>query len=264
MFGRRATSCEFIISSRTCFSLEADNRYLILEYIEGGELFEYIVQKGRLEIQEALRYFQQIIYAVHYCHCFNIAHRDLKPENILLDKDKNVKIADFGMAAWEGAAEMLETSCGSPHYASPEILNGKKYSGASADVWSCGVILYALVSGSLPFHDEVIETLLRKVRLGEYQMPRDIPSEAQNLISRMLQKDVSKRITILEVMGHSFFLSQPTINPTSAKNVSLLKDTLKEPFLKSEDIDADIFANLRALWPELSDKALLKTLRSNE
>ncbi len=93
-----------------------------MEYVPGGELFDYLVQRGRLPLSEALHYFQQIIHAVDYCHRFNICHRDLKPENLLLDKDKNIKVADFGMAAWEAGERMLETSCGSPHYASPEIV----------------------------------------------------------------------------------------------------------------------------------------------
>jgi serine/threonine protein kinase len=200
---------------------------------------------------------------VHYCHCFNIAHRDLKPENILLDKKKNVKIADFGMAIWEGSAGMLETSCGSPHYACPEILDGKKYSGAPADVWSCGVILYALLSGTLPFHDEVIEALLRKVRLGQFQMPRDIPKAAQNLISQMLQKDVRKRITIPEILQHPFFRRKPASEPESFSSAELLKDTLCEP-TNPEDVDGEVFSNLRALWPELSDKTLLGKLQTKE
>jgi serine/threonine protein kinase len=93
-----------------------------MEYVPGGELFDYLVKRGRLPVSEALHYFQQIIHAVDYCHRFNICHRDLKPENLLLDKDKNIKVADFGMAAWEAGERMLETSCGSPHYASPEIV----------------------------------------------------------------------------------------------------------------------------------------------
>lgn len=97
-------------------------RYLIMEYVPGGELFDYLVKRGRLPVSEALHYFQQIVHAVDYCHRFNICHRDLKPENLLLDKDKNIKVADFGMAAWEAGDRMLETSCGSPHYASPEIV----------------------------------------------------------------------------------------------------------------------------------------------
>lgn len=93
-----------------------------MEYVPGGELFDYLVKRGRLPESEALHYFQQIVHAVDYCHRFNICHRDLKPENLLLDKDKNIKVADFGMAAWQAGERMLETSCGSPHYASPEIV----------------------------------------------------------------------------------------------------------------------------------------------
>jgi serine/threonine protein kinase len=104
------------------FATELTTSYLIMEYVPGGELFDYLVKRGRLPVSEALHYFQQIIHAVDYCHRFNICHRDLKPENLLLDKDKNIKVADFGMAAWEAGERMLETSCGSPHYASPEIV----------------------------------------------------------------------------------------------------------------------------------------------
>lgn len=93
-----------------------------MEYVEGGELFDYLVKRGKLHADEALHYFQQIISGVDYCHRFNICHRDLKPENLLLDKEKNIKIADFGMAALERGGQLLETSCGSPHYASPEIV----------------------------------------------------------------------------------------------------------------------------------------------
>jgi serine/threonine protein kinase len=98
-----------------------------MEYVPGGELFDYLVKRGRLPVSEALHYFQQIIHAVDYCHRFNICHRDLKPENLLLDRDKNIKVADFGMAAWEAGERMLETSCGSPHYASPEIVAVRRY-----------------------------------------------------------------------------------------------------------------------------------------
>jgi serine/threonine-protein kinase HSL1 (negative regulator of Swe1 kinase) len=264
MYGRQVISCKSFHRHPSLLPFAFTTSYLILEYIEGGELFEYIVQKGRLDLNEALRYFQQIIHAVHYCHCFNIAHRDLKPENILLDKNKNVKVADFGMAIWESAAGMLETSCGSPHYASPEILNGKRYSGASADVWSCGVILYALITGTLPFHDEAIEVLLRKVRAGQFDMPKDIPKEAQDLISRMLQKDVAKRITIPEILRHPFFCMLPTSEPSERKNAILLMENLIEPIPQVEQVDAEIFANLRTLWPTLSDKVLLDKLQSEK
>ncbi len=134
-----------------------------MEYVEGGELFDYLVKKGRLIESEAVGFFQQIILGVDYCHRHLICHRDLKPENLLLDRYRNVKIADFGMASLQAPSTMLETSCGSPHYASPEIIKGIRYDGRTADVWSCGVVLFALVSGSLPFDDENVRRLLLKV-----------------------------------------------------------------------------------------------------
>jgi serine/threonine-protein kinase HSL1, negative regulator of Swe1 kinase len=170
--------------------------YLVMEYVEGGELFDYLVEQGRLPVPEALQYFQQTIFAVDYCHRFNIAHRDLKPENILFDRDKNIKVADFGMATWDSGAGMLETSCGSPHYASPEVISGKQYQGSTADIWSCGVVLYALLAGKLPFDDQDMVHLLDKVKAGKYIMPTEIPLAAQDLLCRMLEKDVTKRISV--------------------------------------------------------------------
>ena len=137
--------------------------YLILEYVEGGELFDYLCERGRLPAREALGYFQQIIAAIDYCHRFNIAHRDLKPENLLLDRDKNIKVADFGMAVWQSAGNMLNTACGSPHYAAPEVIKGEAYDGTAADIWSCGVILYVMLCGRLPFDDDHIPMLFKKI-----------------------------------------------------------------------------------------------------
>lgn len=134
-----------------------------MELVEGGELFDYLVKKGRLSENEAVGFFQQIIMGLEYCHRHLICHRDLKPENLLLDKYRNVKIADFGMASLQPPSVMLETSCGSPHYASPEVIKGIKYDGKLSDIWSCGIILYALVTGNLPFDDENIRKLLNKV-----------------------------------------------------------------------------------------------------
>lgn len=119
--------------------------YLILEHVSGGELFDYLVKKGRLTPKEARRFFRQIISALDFCHSHSICHRDLKPENLLLDDKTNIRIADFGMASLQVEGSMLETSCGSPHYACPEVIRGEKYDGRRADVWSCGVILYALL-----------------------------------------------------------------------------------------------------------------------
>lgn len=158
--------------------------YLVLEYVDGGELFDYLVSKGKLSEPEAVHYFTQIIQGVSYCHSFNICHRDLKPENLLLDKkNKVIKIADFGMAALELPNKLLETSCGSPHYASPEIVMGKPYHGGPSDVWSCGIILFALLTGHLPFNDDNIKKLLLKVQAGRFQLPPYLTNDAKDLIT---------------------------------------------------------------------------------
>uniref|UniRef100_A0A2K6GSG1 BR serine/threonine kinase 2 n=1 Tax=Propithecus coquereli TaxID=379532 RepID=A0A2K6GSG1_PROCO len=119
--------------------------YLVLEHVSGGELFDYLVKKGRLTPKEARKFFRQIISALDFCHSHSICHRDLKPENLLLDEKNNIRIADFGMASLQVGDSLLETSCGSPHYACPEVIRGEKYDGRKADVWSCGVILFALL-----------------------------------------------------------------------------------------------------------------------
>ena len=121
--------------------------YVVMEYVKSGELFDYIVEKGRLGENEARHFFQQIVSGVEYCHRNMVVHRDLKPENLLLDAKSNVKIADFGLSNVMRDGHFLKTSCGSPNYAAPEVISGKLYSGPEVDVWSCGVILYALLCG---------------------------------------------------------------------------------------------------------------------
>ncbi|KAK7012265.1 CAMK/CAMKL/GIN4 protein kinase [Favolaschia claudopus] len=234
--------------------------YLILEYVQGGELFEHLCKKGRLPTEEALRYFQQIISAMDYCHKFNIAHRDLKPENILLDEDFNVKIADFGMAAWQ-ANGMLRTSCGSPHYAAPEIVSAQAYNGSAADIWSCGVILHALLAGRLPFDDDDIGVLLEKVMEGVFEMPDDIDPLAQDLIKRMLARNVEDRITMPEVLQHPFYTS---IKPRPSNFTIPNLDHIAQPIGSLASIDPDIFANLRTLWHGVPDDEIVHLLRNDE
>jgi serine/threonine protein kinase len=180
------------------YALIRTRSFLILEWIEGGELFDLIVNRGRLPPLEALAYFKQIIHGLSYCHAFSIAHRDLKPENILIHGSNNelVKIADWGMAAFQSPYAQLETSCGSPHYASPEIIRGERYEGTKADIWSVGVVLFALVAGKLPFDDKHVPHLLSKVKSGKFEIPPYVYPEAADLIKRMLVVDVHKRITV--------------------------------------------------------------------
>uniref|UniRef100_A0A0D6QS72 non-specific serine/threonine protein kinase n=1 Tax=Araucaria cunninghamii TaxID=56994 RepID=A0A0D6QS72_ARACU len=141
--------------------------FVVMEYVKSGELFDYIVEKGRLQEDEARCFFQQIISGVEYCHRNMVVHRDLKPENLLLDSKCNVKIADFGLSNVMRDGHFLKTSCGSPNYAAPEVISGKLYAGPEVDVWSCGVILYALLCGSLPFDDENIPNLFKKIKIDE-------------------------------------------------------------------------------------------------
>ena len=234
-----------------------DELFLVMELIEGGELFDYLVKKGRLAEDEGRQFFQQMLLGLDYCHRHLICHRDLKPENLLLDSNRNIKIADFGMARFQHTGKMLETSCGSPHYASPEIIKGIKYDGPASDIWSSGVILYALLSGSLPFDDDNIRRLLAKVKAGVYQIPDHVSPDAQNLIERMLVIDPCKRITLEEIFQHPWF----TNNGKQAIARTQIPREIQE-VASIEVVDPEIIKNLCYLGWEESE--LVGPLRSNE
>jgi len=178
--------------------------YIGLEYAANGELFNYISQKTKLDESDSMFFFRQIIYGVEYLHSLGICHRDLKPENILLDENLNIKIADFGFARFT-KSNIAKTSCGSPHYVAPEVIAGESYDARLADVWSCGVILYALVTGCLPFDDPSIKVLLYKVKKGAFNMP-PVSKEFADLLTKILTRDPSKRITIAGIKQHPAFL----------------------------------------------------------
>ncbi|KAM8836464.1 serine/threonine-protein kinase BRSK2 isoform 6-T7 [Spinachia spinachia] len=180
--------------------------YLVLEHVSGGELFDYLVKKGRLTPKEARKFFRQIISALDFCHSHSICHRDLKPENLLLDEKNNIRIADFGMASLQVGDSLLETSCGSPHYACPEVIRGEKYDGRRADVWSCGVILFALLVGALPFDHDNLRQLLEKVKSGVFHMPHFIPPDCQSLLKSMIEVNPEKRLTLEAIQKHAWYL----------------------------------------------------------
>lgn len=236
--------------------------YLILEYIEGGELFDYLIERGRLLEVEAINYFRQIIHGIGYLHQFNICHRDLKPENLLLDFDKKIKIADFGMAALEVDEKLLETSCGSPHYASPEIVAGKNYHGAPSDIWSCGIILFALLTGHLPFDDENIRKLLMKVQNGRFIMPTDLSWEAKDLISKMLQVNPDDRITIEGILRHPLLTKHAGSPDDEARELDLILHSNIKPIQSMDGIDAEIVRNLCILFHNCPEEQIIKCLLS--
>ncbi|XP_008297131.1 MAP/microtubule affinity-regulating kinase 3-like isoform X2 [Stegastes partitus] len=174
--------------------------YLVMEYASGGEVFDYLVAHGRMKEKEARAKFRQIVSAVQYCHQKHIVHRDLKAENLLLDADMNIKIADFGFSNEFTFGGKLDTFCGSPPYAAPELFQGKKYDGPEVDVWSLGVILYTLVSGSLPFDGQNLKELRERVLRGKYRIPFYMSTDCENLLKRFLVLNPGKRGTLEQIM----------------------------------------------------------------
>ncbi|KAJ6661902.1 hypothetical protein lerEdw1_013073 [Lerista edwardsae] len=194
--------------------------YLIMEYASGGEVFDYLVAHGRMKEKEARAKFRQIVSAVQYCHQKRIVHRDLKAENLLLDADMNIKIADFGFSNEFTVGNKLDTFCGSPPYAAPELFQGKKYDGPEVDVWSLGVILYTLVSGSLPFDGQNLKELRERVLRGKYRIPFYMSTDCENLLKRFLVLNPTKRGTLEQIMkdrwinaGHEDDELKPFVEP---------------------------------------------------
>lgn len=165
-----------------------------------------------MQEQEACRFFQQIISGVEYISKLGIVHRDLKPENLLIDFDNGIKLVDFGLSNTYKQGELLKTACGSPCYAAPEMIAGKRYHGTMVDIWSCGVILFALLSGFLPFEDPNTSSLYKKILSADYQLPSFVSAEASDLIKRILTTDPCQRITIEAIKEHPWFnLERPTL-----------------------------------------------------
>ncbi|XP_029001166.1 serine/threonine-protein kinase BRSK2-like isoform X10 [Betta splendens] len=235
--------------------------YLVLEHVSGGELFDYLVKKGRLTPKEARKFFRQIISALDFCHSHSICHRDLKPENLLLDEKNNIRIADFGMASLQVGDSLLETSCGSPHYACPEVIRGEKYDGRKADAWSCGVILFALLVGALPFDDDNLRNLLEKVKLGVFHMPHFIPPDCQNLLRGMIEVDPNKRLTLEQIQKHTWYLAgknEPEPEQPVPRKVAI------RTLASAEEIDPDVLESMHSLGCFRDKDKLSKDLLSED
>uniref|UniRef100_A0A8C3LDW9 Maternal embryonic leucine zipper kinase n=1 Tax=Chrysolophus pictus TaxID=9089 RepID=A0A8C3LDW9_CHRPC len=182
--------------------------FMVLEYCPGGELFDYIVSKDRLSEEEARVFFRQIVSAIAYVHSQGYAHRDLKPENLLIDEKHNLKLIDFGLCAKPkgGLDYRLNTCCGSPAYAAPELIQGKAYIGSEADIWSMGVLLYALLCGFLPFDDDNVMALYRRITRGKYTVPKWLSPSSTLLLNQLLQVDPKKRITVKHLLSHPWLM----------------------------------------------------------
>jgi len=181
--------------------------YFVMEYAKGGELF-HKVAKGRLNEASARKYFQQLITAVGFCHSRGVYHRDLKPENLLLDENGDLKVSDFGLSALTESKRqdgLLHTACGTPAYVAPEVISRKGYDGSKSDIWSCGVILFVLLAGHLPFYDSNLMEMYKKISKAEYKFPNWFPPEVRKLLSRILDPNPYTRISISKIMQNSWF-----------------------------------------------------------
>jgi BR serine/threonine kinase len=232
--------------------------YLVMDCVSGGELFDYLVKKGRLTPREARKFFRQIISAVDFCHKHNVCHRDLKPENLLLDDKGDIRVADFGMASLQPDGDLLETSCGSPHYACPEVIRGERYDGRCADVWSCGVILFALLVGALPFDDENLRHLLEKVKRGTFHIPHFVPDDAKELLRGMIHVDIKKRFSMDQVMKHPWTRAGGELPVPQKRAISLT------PLLCEMELDIDVLASMTSLGCFKEKEKLVEKLLHQE
>ncbi|TNJ30452.1 Kinase, CAMK CAMKL [Giardia muris] len=195
--------------------------YLVTEFVDNGELFNYVVQKQRLAEPEACRFFHQIVSGLAYCHSRKVCHRDMKLENVLLDSSYNIKLIDFGLSNILMSDETrFKTACGSPSYASPEMLSGRKYHGPSVDVWAAGIILYAMLCGYLPFDHDNTESLYKKIIAGVFQIPSHVSPPAADLLRKILVVNPDKRYTIADILQHPWFVEsyvgpEPAPSPRS-------------------------------------------------
>lgn len=246
-----------------------------MEYVEGGDLFSYIREYGALPEIHVVVIFRQIIAALLYCHRFNIHHRDLKPENILVDRETlNIKLVDFGMAALQPRGQKLTTPCGSPHYAAPEVIRTTPYDGGMADVWSCGVILYLLLTGVPPFNWSGDETqlvyLYRAIASAKYVMPDNLSREAQNLIRRIFVPNPTRRIPIDQVWSHPFLRQYD-------RQLGIVGEKTTQEYwvgailpldgwkpLNKVTIDREILRYMRTLWHSEKEEVLIQKLANDE
>ena len=217
--------------------------YIIMEYCENGELFNRIVEKKQLSEDESALFYYQLINGLEYIHKNNIIHRDLKPENLLLTKDDVLKIIDFGLSNYSRIDILLDTPCGSPNYASPEMVSGQKYNGFLTDIWSTGIILFAMICGYLPFEDNNNEILFGKILKCKINYPKHIGELPLDLMKKIIVPDPNKRITLPQIKEHPFFLKGKSLfnqkylninNEDKNKNINPIKCQIIKNRVKKE------------------------------
>ncbi|XP_027338162.1 CBL-interacting serine/threonine-protein kinase 20-like [Abrus precatorius] len=220
--------------------------YFAMEWVKGGELFHKVSQ-GRLREEMARKYFQQLIDTVDHCHSRGVYHRDLKPENLLLDENGDLKVSDFGLSALLESKKkdgLLHTTCGTPAYVAPEVIKKKGYDGAKADIWSCGVILYVLLAGFLPFNDKNLVEMYKKISKADFKFPRWFSSDVKRLLYRILDPNPRTRISISKIVQSNWFRKGymqieaprlPPLSPTNGEDISDVQAAFSSSGLDSDD-----------------------------
>lgn len=234
--------------------------------MDGGDMFSYINNYGPIPEFEMMGYFRQILSALEYVHSFNICHRDLKPENLLMKTNGVVKIADFGMAAiQQSPTHALKTSCGSPHYAAPELIGRVRYQLDKVDIWSLGVILYATLCRRLPFDDPDVPTLLAKAEKGVYFVPDILSKDARDLISKMLTVDPRKRIPIRKIWQHPLLRRYDDIDDLNngGRVVNSRANDKAKP-VPPDELDLQILRQLKSMWHMYPEKQIAMQLTNDQ
>jgi serine/threonine-protein kinase HSL1 (negative regulator of Swe1 kinase) len=243
-----------------------------MENVEGGELFNLISVGGALKEKEAVFLFRQLVEALIYCHRMQIFHRDLKPENILIDKaTKTIKVIDFGMAAYQPSGDLLKTPCGSPHYAAPELLEGRAYDGSQADVWSLTVVLFVMLTNEPPFNynqhlpeDSKLKSLYEEIKACRVKLPPNLSKEAKDLFRKAFVRNPKDRITIMKLWEHPLLHKYDKEFQYEGRPVEdwIGKCPVVEDWteLTPDTIDPHIFRNLRTLWHDADEPSLVAKL----
>ena len=237
------------------------NYYIIMEYCSAGDLFNYIVSRGHIEEEEAKPILYQILETIQFLHKMRVTHRDLKPENILINSEGHIKLSDFGLSRFLGSDHLAHTPCGSPYYASPECMSGLPYNGLVSDMWSVGVILFAMLTGNIPWTKRNVAGLMEQIRKGAYTIPESVSPEARSLISGLMEVDPMKRLGIEAALRHPWLkdiVIKPMSTVTAAPRLSLKR--LDKFFDKEYDFESDGVCVLPRTTTEL-DMDYNKTVR---